>query len=207
MADHPTSDRSSAPFERSTAARLLNALAAKAVVSMPTLAALARVGVVQLEACRSGTRRLTPEEQMRVAAAIAELAPAQARRARLLYAQAQAELHFAAGSASRASADLGSRAARARERAVLLTNDATRLMAAATAFVAASRSLRASVSEVLRDEVEHFSVAARAAGEPPEAALVRLKTAIGPALAAVPDERIEIMSRTVDWFVRAYYAG
>src|SRR5690348_8317739 len=94
MADHPTSEKPSLQPDRNSAARLLNALTSEGTVSIQKLATLARISVAQLEACRTGKRRLGPDEQMRLAAAAVALAPAQKRRAHLLYAQAQAELRF-----------------------------------------------------------------------------------------------------------------
>jgi hypothetical protein len=236
MADLPTSEKSFHQRERNAAARLLDALEAEGCVSMVELAPLARVSVAQLEACRSGKRRLDPLEQMRIAAAVVELAPNQARRAYILYAQAQAELRFSSRESKSGTShdgwrvdsisplsdesnppkpsdvrveaiELSARSARARERAVELANETNRLLNAAQAFATARQSLRGSIGEVFRDEVEHFTIAARAAGEPPERALVLLKAAVEPVLATVPEQRVEIMARTVNWFINAYYPG
>ncbi len=158
---------------------------------------------------------------MRLAAAVVELAPNQTRRAHVLYAQAQAELRYSGREVSGAlqesvasgmelrseSAELKARATRARERAHELAHEANRLSALAEALVSANQPLQKSVAAAFQEEVERFSVAARGAGEPPEQALLRLKVAIEPALAAAFDRRDDIMIRAVDWFVHAYYPG
>jgi hypothetical protein len=76
--------------------RFLRRLANDDSVTLQQVAVEARVPVAKLNQCREGLARLAPEEQMRVAAVVVSLAPAHARVAHALYAQAQTELRFIA---------------------------------------------------------------------------------------------------------------
>jgi hypothetical protein len=76
----------------STAERLLRAIEAGASASFRELALMTRVSERRLKECRDGIRPLDLDAQMRLAAAVMELAPQHKRLAYRLYGQAQSAL-------------------------------------------------------------------------------------------------------------------
>lgn len=91
----PSPARSSVERTRQTAAgRLLAELARDPVIELATIARHLGVEESLLEQCRGGHVALPPAVQMRLAALVLLLAPRHDRRARSLYAQAQAALRL-----------------------------------------------------------------------------------------------------------------
>ena len=85
----------SRPSRRPTAAaRLIDDIDALGTLTLLEVARMARLSAAQLEACRNGIRPLDHDEQLRLAAVAASLSPTLERRARALFAQAQAALRM-----------------------------------------------------------------------------------------------------------------
>ncbi len=79
-----------------TAGRLLRRVTEQGPLELSALARGVGVSARRLEECRRGVRPLELESQMRLAAAVATMAPEHAGGARALYAQAQAALRVEA---------------------------------------------------------------------------------------------------------------
>jgi len=61
--------------------------------------------------------------------------------------------------------------------------------------------------EMVRRDVEGLARVLRESGAPPERALVLVKDAVAPLVAAVPEERDVVLDQIVRWFVASYYAA
>jgi hypothetical protein len=96
----------------SSVGRFLRRVANDEAVTLHDVALHARVPFARIEACRQGSKRLSPEDQMRVATAVATIAPMHAGLAFALYGQAQAELRFNAREVRSHSSYPGPEAAR-----------------------------------------------------------------------------------------------
>lgn len=219
----------SARHSTGTAARLLQRLWADDPASIARIAEHSQVPLEDVQACRDGRTRLSPEKQMRIAAATVSIAPGHTRDAHRLYVQAQAELRFALGIVSshasypgqgaahglaRAEAARTARvgenwavsgAAIARAREVAETSQ--RLRDEALRLVAGTETLAAGYVDVMRRDVEGLARVLRESGAPPERALVLIKDAVEPLVDAVPDDREGVLEQIVRWFVDSYYAA
>jgi len=212
-----------------TAARLLQRLWHDDPTTLARLAEDARVSLGDVEACRAGRARLSPAKQMRIAAATLGVAPAHAREAHRLYAQAQAELRFALGmvgshesypgqgvahSLARVTParvlrveDDSDVAADAIARAHEVAETSQRLRDEAFRLVTRSKTFEVGYAEVMRRDVEGLARVLRESGEPPERALVLVKNAMEPLVAAAPEDREIVLQQVVRWFVDSYYAA
>ena len=219
----------SARHSADRAARLLQRLWGEDPGSIARIAAHSRVPLADVESCRSGRARLSPEKQMRIAAATASIAPAHARDAHRLYAQAQAELRFALGLVSTHESYPGqgiahslarvepARAVRIEDdcsvsgvavaRARELAETSQRLRDQSLRLAAESQRLSVACVEMVRRDVEGLARVLRESGAPPERALVLVKDAVAPLVAAVPEERDVVLDQIVRWFVASYYAA
>jgi len=212
----------------SSIGRFLRRLAKDEAPTLQQIALHARVPLTQLEACRDGMKRLPPEKQMRVAAAVVTIAPAHARVAHALYAQAQTELRFTAreveshsdypgreagrgspvhdGDGKNTVDDAWMRTAEAITRADALRTTSEALCAEASQAVADCCSIPDEAAQSMRDKVEGLSRLLRQSGAPPERALVVVKRAVEPLVSGPPAFAGPVMERVVEWFVEAYYA-
>lgn len=81
------------PVHRETTAeRLLKVVHESSAAGLREIAKFSRISEQRLTDCRDGVRMLEPELQMRLAAAVMELAPEHRRLAHRLFAQAQSAL-------------------------------------------------------------------------------------------------------------------
>jgi len=213
----------------SSIGRFLRRLAKDETVTLRDIATQARIPLAQLEACRDGLKRLSPDKQMRVAAVVVTIAPAHARIAHALYAQAQTELRFTArqveshtdypgreamrGASPRdlqrkkVLEDAWTRSAEAITRAGALRAASEELCAEASRLVAERSRISDESVQLMRDKVEGLARLLRQSGAPPERALVLVKRAVEALVSGPPPLAGPVMDRVVEWFVEAYFAA